>query len=403
MSQSWFEVAAAPGRERHSFPSIKLLRAKWLTSGLWHEYLAPRAEPVETMVSAKILELSDNGDRPLPPPVFLHWQTEPLVCLAAHGCRSNSWERMERGEKDTERKVPPFPNAISPDSFFLCGNSCLPWQMMALIRCIPRDAPENEYWSFLPDISWGAFPWWWIGPGKLHVASAFQMDDPWWVADPCIRQVPAAKSRRRCNWFAQRCSVWDMKWPAHSWGGMAKQVECSASHTAELGLPTGSVLHTRSCPHSQSKTPNLESCLCQDTTAFSKLPWAGTHSRPAWGPAPWACSFCDTGHLGQQAPGPLSPRKSKCLHENVHREEGDLWWPHGGSRSAWGHTQGVGLSWSWQDLVDLGSCKSRFRARWWVPYGCASIFFDSFIYFWWCWVFILHAGFLYLCSEGITL
>ena len=107
MPRSWFEVTAALGRERHSFPSIKLLCTKWLTSGLWHEYLAPQAEPVEVMVSTKISELSDNMDRLVPPPVSLHWQTEPLVCRAAHGRHSNSWERMERkrGKRHQEESV----------------------------------------------------------------------------------------------------------------------------------------------------------------------------------------------------------------------------------------------------------------------------------------------------------
>ena len=37
------------------------------------------------------------------------------------------------------------------------------------------------------------------------------------MAGPCIRQVPPAESRKFCNRFAQRCSVWDMKWHGEGW------------------------------------------------------------------------------------------------------------------------------------------------------------------------------------------
>ena len=46
------------------------------------------------------------------------------LSMAAAAIVERGWR--EREEKDTKRKVPPFPNAASSDSFFLCGNSCLP-------------------------------------------------------------------------------------------------------------------------------------------------------------------------------------------------------------------------------------------------------------------------------------
>lgn len=181
------------------------------------------------------------------------------------------------------------------------------------------------------------------------------------MASPCVRQVPAAKSRIRGIWFEQRYLAWDMKRHAHSLRGMAEKVERSERHAAELGPPTDSVLHTRSCPHplikaTQIGKPLLPGNYCLGEAALNRKP-----QQPCLGDQRQrACPFPVSGYLGKQVLGPLKPRKSKCLHDNAHRGERQLWrqrrWCLLCEKYSESHA-GCGL-------VVLGSHKSEFGDRW---------------------------------------
>ena len=96
----------------------------------------------------------------------------------------------------------------------------------------------------------GAFPWWWIGPGELHVAGTFQMDDLGrWLALASGRfHLQRAENSATGLLRGAQCGTWNAMGRDGKVGWMLSK---SHHRTGWWGLPTGSVLHTRSCPHSQ--------------------------------------------------------------------------------------------------------------------------------------------------------